>query len=128
MKKRDKIIYWIATLWLSLGMVSTGYVQLTHMEDEVQKMSALGYPAYFLTIIGIWKILGVVAILIPRYPLIKEWAYAGFFFLMTGAIFTHLAVGDEAAEYFGPGLLLVLTGISWYYRPADRRVVMNAAA
>jgi len=127
-KKRDKIIYWIATLWLSLGMVSTGYVQLTHMEDEVQKMSALGYPAYFLTIIGIWKILGVVAILIPRYPLIKEWAYAGFFFLMTGAIFTHLAVGDEAAEYFGPGLLLVLTGISWYYRPADRRVVMNAAA
>ena len=128
MKKRDKIIYWIATLWLSLGMVSTGYVQLTHMEDEVQKMSALGYPAYFLTIIGIWKILGVVAILIPKYPLIKEWAYAGFFFLMTGAIFTHLAVGDEAAEYFGPGLLLVLTGISWYYRPADRRVVMNAAA
>src|SRR5690606_15391661 len=118
----------IATLWLSLGMVSTGYVQLTHMEDEVQKMSALGYPAYFLTIISIWKILGVVAILIPRYPLIKEWAYAGFFFLMTGAIFTHLAVGDEAAEYFGPGLLLVLTGISWYYRPADRRVVMNAAA
>lgn len=128
MKKRDKIIYWIATLWLSLGMVSTGYVQLTHMEDEVQKMSALGYPAYFLTIIGIWKILGVVAILIPKYPLIKEWAYAGFFFLMTGAIFTHLAVGDEAAEYFGPGLLLVLTGISWYYRPADRRVVLNAAA
>lgn len=128
MKKRDKIIYWIATLWLSLGMVSTGYVQLTHMEDEVQKMSALGYPAYFLTIIGIWKILGVVAILIPKYPLIKEWAYAGFFFLMTGAIFTHLAVGDEAAEYFGPALLLVLTGISWYYRPADRRVVLNAAA
>ncbi len=128
MKKRDKIIYWIATLWLSLGMVSTGYVQLTHMEDEVQKMSALGYPAYFLTIIGIWKILGVVAILIPKYPLIKEWAYAGFFFLMTGAIFTHLAVGDEAVEYFGPGLLLVLTGVSWYYRPADRRVVLNAAA
>jgi uncharacterized membrane protein YphA (DoxX/SURF4 family) len=123
MKKRDKIIYWIATIWLSLGMVSTGIVQLIQLEEEVQKMNTLGYPAYFLIILGIWKILGVIAVLAPRLPLLKEWAYAGFFFAMTGAIFTHLAVGDDAVEYFGPTLLLVLTIVSWYFRPADRRLV-----
>lgn len=122
MKKRDKIIYWIATLWLSLGMVSTGIVQIIHMDEEVQKMSTLGYPIYFLTIIGIWKIIGVIAVLVPKFPLVKEWAYAGFFFLMSGAIFTHLAVGDEAVEYFGPTLLFVLTVVSWYFRPADRKL------
>jgi uncharacterized membrane protein YphA (DoxX/SURF4 family) len=122
MKKRDKIIYWVATLWLSLGMVSTGIVQIIHMDEEVQKMSTLGYPVYFLTIIGIWKIIGVIAVLVPKFPLVKEWAYAGFFFLMSGAIFTHLAVGDEAVEYFGPTLLIVLTLVSWYFRPAERKL------
>lgn len=121
MKKRDKIIYWVATVWLGLGMVSTGIVQLIRMEEEVEKMNALGYPAYFLTIIGVWKLLGVVAVLLPKFPLVKEWAYAGFFFLMSGAIFTHLAVGDEAIEYFGPTLLLVLTIVSWYFRPSERK-------
>ncbi|MDQ8003226.1 MAG: DoxX family protein [Pedobacter sp.] len=121
MKKRNKIIYWIATIWLSLGMVSTGTVQIIRMKEEVEKMNILGYPSYFLTIIGIWKILGVIAILIPKSPLIKEWAYAGFFFLISGAIFTHIAVGDKAVEYFGPMLLLILIIMSWYFRPTDRR-------
>lgn len=123
MKKRDKIIYWVATIWLSLGMISTGIVQLIQMEEEVQKMNTLGYPSYFLTIIGVWKILGVIVVLVPKFPLVKEWAYAGFFFLMSGAIFTHLAVADEAVEYFGPALLLVLTVVSWYFRPADRKLI-----
>ncbi|HSF56144.1 MAG TPA: DoxX family protein, partial [Algoriphagus sp.] len=57
-----------------------------------------------------------------KFPLVKEWAYAGFFFLMSGAIFTHLAVGDEAVEYFGPTLLIVLTMVSWYFRPAERKL------
>ncbi|MFZ1790904.1 MAG: DoxX family protein [Saprospiraceae bacterium] len=90
--------------------------------EEVQKMTTLGYPTYFLTIIGIWKILGVVAVLLPKFPLVKEWAYAGFFFTMTGAIFSHFAVGDAGVEYFGPTLLLILTIISWYFRPAERKL------
>lgn len=122
MKRRDKIVYWIATIWLSLGMVSTGFVQIIHLEEEATKMKALGYPLYFLTIIGIWKILGVVAVLVPKFPLVKEWAYAGFFFVMSGAIFTHLAVGDKAVEFFGPSLLLILTIISWYFRPNERKL------
>jgi len=122
MKRRDKIVYWIATIWLSLGMVSTGFVQIIHLEEEATKMKALGYPLFFLTIIGIWKILGVVAVLVPKFPLVKEWAYAGFFFVMSGAIFTHLAVGDKAVEFFGPSLLLILTIISWYFRPNERKL------
>lgn len=124
MTKRDKIIYWITTVWLALGMVSTGIVQLIKMKEEVDKTSLhLGYPVYFLTIIGIWKLLGSVAILLPKTGLLKEWAYAGFFFLMTGAIISHFAVGDGAMEYFGPALLLVLTFLSWYFRPIDRKVI-----
>lgn len=123
MAKRNKIIYWVATCWLALGMVSTAIVQLIKMEEEIQKTSLqLGYPGYFLTIIGVWKLLGVFTILIPKYPLVKEWAYAGFVFVMTGALFSHFAVGDPASEYFGPVLLLVLTLVSWYFRPAERRL------
>jgi len=120
---RNKIIYWIATVWLSLGMVSTGAVQLIKMKEEAAMFAHLGFPLYLLTLLGIWKMLGVVAVLIPRFPLLKEWAYAGFFFAMSGALFSHIAVGDPAKELFGPSLLIVLTVVSWYFRPAERRIV-----
>ena len=126
MTKRNKIIYWIATAWLALGMVSTGAVQLLQQKagaGGVDSVKHLGYPIYLLTILGIWKFLGVVAVLIPKFPLLKEWAYAGFFFTMSGAIFSHLANGDEAKELFGPTLLLILTVVSWYFRPADRKII-----
>jgi uncharacterized membrane protein YphA (DoxX/SURF4 family) len=122
MTKRNKIIYWVATLWLALGMISTGIVQLIPLTEEAAKMQDLGYPLYFLMIIGIWKILGVVAILIPKFPLLKEWAYAGFFFIVSGAVFSHFARGDSAQEYFGPVLLLILTLVSWYFRPGNRKL------
>ncbi|MCF3109435.1 DoxX family protein [Niabella sp. CC-SYL272] len=122
MKKRDQIIYWIATVWLALGMLSTGMVQLIQTKEETALMAHLGYPAYLLTLLGIWKILGVAAVLMPRFPLLKEWAYAGFFFAMTGAIVSHLVLGDGGKDLFGPSLLLVLTMVSWYFRPASRKV------
>lgn len=121
-EKRNKIIYWIATLWLSLGMTATGIVQLVQVEEEIVMMNRLGYPLYFLTILGVWKILGVIAVLVPKFPLVKEWAYAGFFFAMSGAIISHLAVDDSAQELFGPALLIVLTVTSWYFRPESRTV------
>jgi hypothetical protein len=123
MTKRSKIIYWIATIWLALGMASTGIVQLIKMKEEAAMFTHLGYPAYLLTILGVWKILGVIAILVPKFPLLKEWAYAGFFFAMSGAVISHLAVGDAAKELFGPVLLLVLTAVSWYFRPANRKII-----
>ena len=123
MTKRNKIIYWVFTLWLALGMTSTGLVQLIKTDDEVAMMTQLGYPVYIMTILGVWKMLGVVAVLVPKFPLIKEWAYAGFFFNMSGAIFSHIAAGSPVSQIFPPLLLIALTVISWYFRPADRRLV-----
>ncbi|MFL5728339.1 MAG: DoxX family protein [Cytophagaceae bacterium] len=123
MKKRDKIIYWIATIWMSFGMLSGGIMQLLHVKETVEGVIRLGYPSYFLTIIGIWKILGVIAVLIPKFPLVKEWAYAGFFFLMSGALFSHIANEDNFKENIGPALFIVLIGISWYFRPADKKII-----
>lgn len=123
MTKRNKIIYWISTIWLALGMLSTGIVQLLKPEEEIVRITHLGYPVYFLTILGIWKILGVAAVLIPRFPRLKEWAYAGFFFAMSGALFSHLALGDAANEIFPSLLLLILTAASWHFRPADRKII-----
>lgn len=124
MTKRDKIIYWVATLWLALGMTSTGIVQLLRVEDEVARIIHLGFPVYSLIILGGWKILGVIAVLVPRFPLIKEWAYAGFFFNMSGALVAHIALGDPITQLFPSMLLLVLTAVSWYFRPSDRKVVL----
>jgi uncharacterized membrane protein YphA (DoxX/SURF4 family) len=121
--RAGKIIYWIATAWLALGMLSTAIVQLIKMEEEVVMMKHLGYPIYFLQIIGTWKILGVIAILIPKFPLLKEWAYAGFFFVMSGAVISHWAMMDNIKEIFGPGLLIMLTIVSWYFRPVDRKII-----
>ena len=130
---RNKLIYWISTLWLALGMLSTGLVQLLKMKAEgaasgAEGITHLGYPIYFLTILGIWKMLGVVAVLVPKFPLVKEWAYAGFFFAMSGAIFSHIAVGDPLKEVFPSLLLLILTMVSWYFRSADRRLQFNGKA
>jgi hypothetical protein len=121
--KAGKIIYWIATVWLSLGMLSTAIVQLSKSEDEVDSITKLGYPVYFLTIIGIWKILGVVVVLIPKFALLKEWAYAGFFFAMSGATISRIASGDPMSAIVPSLLLLVLTIVSWYFRPVDRKLV-----
>ncbi len=123
MSKGKKIMYWIATIWLSLGMLSTGVVQLLKVKEDVDFIIKLGYPVYFLTILGIWKILGVITVLMPKFTLLKEWAYAGFFFAMSGAICSHIAVGNPVSEIFPSLLLLVLTVLSWYLRPANRRIV-----
>jgi hypothetical protein len=131
MNKRNKIIYWIATVWLSLGMLSTAIVQLLKAKEGqggADMINHLGYPAYMLTLLGICKIAGVVALLIPRFPLLKEWAYAGFFFTMSGAIFSHIAAGDTVKEVLPSLLLLVLTLVSWYFRPPDRKVSNSALA
>lgn len=122
MNKRNRIIYWIATVWLALGMIATGIAQLLRIEDDVKQFMQLGYPPYLMVLLGGWKILGVAAILAPGMPRVKEWAYAGFFFTTTGAIVSHLAVGDPLREALPSTLLLVLTIVSWASRPAGRTI------
>lgn len=126
MTKTRKILYWVATGWLALGMLSTGIVQLCKIAEGqggADMMARLGYPAYLLPMLGTCKILGVVAILMPRLPLLKEWAYAGFVFIMCGALFSHIITGEPVREMLPSLLLLVLTFLSWYLRPAGRKII-----
>jgi hypothetical protein len=122
MNKKNKIIYWISTCWLALGMLSTGAVQFLQVKEEVDNMTQLGYPLYLLTLLAVWKFFGVVTVLVPRLPLLKEWAYAGFFFAMSGATVSHLASGNPVSKTFPSLLLLTLTVVSWYFRPTERKV------
>jgi uncharacterized membrane protein YphA (DoxX/SURF4 family) len=129
MPRTQKILYWFSTVILASGLLGTGIQQLLRVEAVgalgppfawgIQK---LGYPLYILTILGIWKLLGAVAILVPKYPLLKEWAYAGVFFLLTGALFSHAASDHPWNESIAATTLLILTILSWYFRPADRKL------
>lgn len=124
MKKRNKIIYWIATALLAIGMLQSGIFAVLRSKDWINLVTGLGYPVYFLTLLGVWKILGVIAILIPGFGLLKEWAYAGFLFAMSGALVSHLAVGDyDAKAIAGPTFQLLFIVLSWYFRPANRKIL-----
>ncbi len=129
MKKRDKIIYWIVTIWLCLGMVSTAIIQLFRIRaggpGTEKNLIHLGFPTYILTLLGIWKILGVIALLIPKFPLLKEWAYAGIFFTVTGALYAHIASGDTFTFLLPSLLYLLLISVSWYFRPLDRKIILK---
>ena len=124
MEKTNKVIYWVATALLAIGMLQSGIFAVLKTKQWVDLVTGLGYPVYFLTILGIWKILGVIAILIPRFKLLKEWAYAGFFFAMTGALASHLASGDYNIKgLMGPFFQTVFIILSWYFRPANRKII-----
>ncbi|MEO8236243.1 MAG: DoxX family protein [Flavobacterium sp.] len=125
MTRRNKIIYWVPTAFLSFGMMGSGIAQMLHVKAMDELINHVGYPLYFIYIIGVWKIIGVIAILIPKYPLIKEWAYAGFFFLMTGALISHLAIGDSGIAVFVPLLQTIFIILSWNFRPANRKLILK---
>ena len=122
MNKKNQIIYWVSTGLLCLGMLAGGLAQLFQAKPNVDGIMRLGYPLYFLAILGTWKLLGVVALLIPKRPILKEWAYAGFFFAMTGAVLSHILSGESFTSYPAPLVFAMLTVISWYFRPADRKL------
>lgn len=105
-------------------MLAGGIQQMFQIGGYNEIVSALGYPLYVLSIIGTWKILGVVVILAPRLQLVKEWAYAGFFFVMSGAFISHLVVGQAFTQALPSLILLIATVLSWYFRPADRRITL----
>lgn len=113
----------MATIWLAVAMLASGVQQIFHTKGFVDIIVPLGYPLYFLSILGVWKILGVIVILIPKSGLVKEWAYAGFFFVMSGAVFSHIASGDFLKEIAPSLILLIITVASWYLRPAERKII-----
>jgi DoxX-like family len=123
MEKRALIWYWIITVILSFCIFSGGVAQAVQVKEVVQGFKPLGYPAYFISIIGVWKVLGIIAILIPGFKLLKEWAYAGIFFAMSGAVISHIASGDVSVQIVAPFVLAVFTVLSWYLRPTDRKII-----
>ena len=129
MEKRNLAIYWTATGLMSVGMLGSGLAQIAHAKEMVDLVVPLGYPLYILYIIGVWKILGVTAILVPGFKLLKEWAYAGFFFVMTGALISHLASGDYSIKgMIGPFMQTIFIILSWYFRPANRKIITSNAS
>src|SRR5580700_656985 len=97
MKTSAKTIgYWVTTAILLFAMLSGGIAELMHRPETIEGMKQLGYPVYFVMILGFWKVLGSVALLAPGFPRLKEWAYAGIFFNMTGAAVSHAVCGDAA--------------------------------
>jgi uncharacterized membrane protein YphA (DoxX/SURF4 family) len=123
MEKRKQIWYWIITAILSFCIFSGGIAQAMQVQGVIQGFKPLGYPTYFISIIGVWKVLGIIAILIPGFPLLKEWAYAGIFFVMSGAVISHIASNDVTVQIIAPIILAIFTVLSWYLRPADRKII-----
>src|ERR1700676_3837366 len=123
MEKRKLIWYWIITAILSFCIFSGGLAQALQLKQTIQGFKPLGYPTYFISLIGIWKMLGIIAILIPKFKLLKEWAYAGIFFTMTGAVISHIASNDIHPQIIAPAVFAVFTVLSWYLRPADRKII-----
>jgi DoxX-like protein len=122
MEKRKLIWYWIITGLLSFCIFFGGLTQALQLKQTIEGFKPLGYPIYFISVIGIWKMLGVIAILIPGFKLLKEWAYAGIFFTMTGAVISHIASNDVKAQIIAPIVLAIFTVLSWYLRPANRKI------
>jgi uncharacterized membrane protein YphA (DoxX/SURF4 family) len=118
--KNRRIGYWAATGLAAAGFAMGGAMDVARGDEIVAGMAHLGYPLYFLTILGVWKLLGAAAIVAPRLPRLKEWAYAGMFFDLTGAALSHAASGDPAAKIATPLALLAVVAASWALRPADR--------
>jgi uncharacterized membrane protein YphA (DoxX/SURF4 family) len=117
------IAYWTTTLLGPASFVMGGVIQITQSDEAVAMMRHLGYPVYFLTILGVWKLLGAVVTVIPRTPRLKEWAYAGFCFDLTAAAASHAYVGGTASDIIAPLVFLALVLASWALRPASRRLV-----
>jgi uncharacterized membrane protein YphA (DoxX/SURF4 family) len=124
--KAKTIVYWTMTILVALPIGSGGVSQVAqYLGKPHGVVPELGYPMYFFAILGFWKVLGAIAILVPRFPRLKEWAYAGIFFDLTGAAASCAAVGGYGAYAFHVIAPLIITGFtvaSWVLRPESRKI------
>ena len=118
--KTKSIAYWTTTALVAFFIGSGGIAQMAQFQhDPHGVVPLLGYPMYFFAILGFWKVLGAIAILVPRRPRLKEWAYAGIFFDLTGAAAVGV-YGIYAFHILAPLFLTCLTVASWALRPESR--------
>lgn len=126
--KSRKLAYALTTGLVALAFLAGGVFDLLRTPEVLEGMSHLGYPVYFASIIGLWKVLGAIAIVAPGFPRLKEWAYAGIFFDLTGAAVSHAAVGDPPGNVIAPLVILALTAASWALRPDSRKLASPSPA
>ena len=121
-ERNRAIVYWLTTAILALELLVGGAWDVLMLPQVREVIHRVGYPVYFLVILGVWKILGAIAIIIPRFPRLKEWAYAGVVFDLTGALASNLVSGvhDAIPIVYLVGMMGV-TFASWALRPASRR-------
>jgi hypothetical protein len=115
-------LYWIATMYVALTSFLGGLAAVQHASPLFDEVLRLGYPPHFSTLLGVWKVLGAIVLIIPRRPLLKEWAYAGMFIDVTGAIVAYASVGDPMSSYISPLLWMTALVASWHLRPPSRRI------
>lgn len=126
--KNLNLAYWIPTALFAFALTLSGFGALTHQAPMVAGYTHLGYPVYFLTLLGAAKLLGVATLLAPGLPRLKEWAYAGFAINLGSAVFSHLASHDPVGNAVAPVVLLGVLLASWRFRPASRTLVSPAVA
>jgi uncharacterized membrane protein YphA (DoxX/SURF4 family) len=113
--------YWISTAILGAECLGGGVMGAFRLPPFIHTATHLGYPAYFMTILGVWYVSAGIVVLAPRLPRLKEWAYAGLIFNYTGAAFSHVWMGDGFEKLVGPVIFIGLTLTSWALRPEPRR-------
>jgi uncharacterized membrane protein YphA (DoxX/SURF4 family) len=119
---KQAVGYWICTVLVAAAFLSGGVADIMRPPQVMEGMTHLGYPAYFMIILGAWKLLGGIAILVPRFPVLKEWAYAGMIFDLTGATASHFASGDDVRHIVTPLVIALVVAASWALRPESRRL------
>lgn len=125
--KTKTLAYWTATGIVTLELVAGGVTDLARGrtvliagQPVVEVLEHLGYPTYLLTILGVWKVLGAAALLVPGLPRLKEWAYAGTFFELTGAALSGWAIGESVDSIATPCFFAACALASWALRPRSR--------
>jgi hypothetical protein len=122
MKKSKTIAYWVCTALIVLTIGSGGAAQALRVPQNVEGMVALGYPVHFIVLLGVWKVLGALTLLAPRLRLVKEWAYAGIFIDLSGAVVTAIANQSAVFHVVAPAVLIGFLVASWALRPESRRL------
>jgi uncharacterized membrane protein YphA (DoxX/SURF4 family) len=128
MSRARLVAYWVTTVWVALSMGGGGVAHVLHVPATVDGFVRLGYPLHFVTLLGIWKILGALALLAPKFPRLKEWAYAGFTFDLTAAAFAWAVTGASDNDVSNTGhIIAALAGLplvfaSWALRPDSRKL------